>query len=312
MARKVVEIDVAARFGRWIAEDENRRLVANHAARMMPRALEAMDDRATHGALERGLLDRLATFDMARLAGDSLEMLTRDGRHHVILDDVLARIGVLLTDPAAVEALREKVSAELPTLFNLFRADAYVVDKLLHAGQSLITEVRSNPEHPLRAEFDALVADFIAKLKESPEYREKAESFKQELLARAGIGALVAEGWNRFVAWVRKDVAEEHGVVRPGFELFLLQMGGRLGHDAALRDRLNLWVALETENLTERYKSEVAAFVAEQVKAWDTRHMVSTIELAIGKDLQYIRINGTLVGGMLGLLIHALTSLARA
>ena len=312
VAGKVLEIDVAARFGRWIADDGNRRFVASHAARMMPQALEAMDDRAVHGALERGVLERLASFDMARLAGDSLELLTRGRRHHVILDEVLARVGALLADPAAVAAIREKVRAELPTLFNLFRADAFVVERLLKAANAMLLQVRADPEHALRAEFDVFVADFIGKLKDSPEYREKAEGIKQELLERAGIRGFVAQGWDRFVAWVRSDVEGEHRVVRPGFEAFLLDLGERLRSDAALRARLNQWIAREAESLTERYKAEVAGFVAEQVRAWDTRHMVSTIELAIGRDLQYIRINGTLVGGTLGLLIYGLTELTRS
>jgi uncharacterized membrane-anchored protein YjiN (DUF445 family) len=307
---KVLELDPAASAGRWLAEPDNRGQLAAHAARLVPDAVEAIDRELLRGEIERGVLDRLATVDFGKVIGTSLEVITRNRRHHAILDDVLGRIESQLAEPAALAAIRERIRAELPTLFRFFFADAYLLQRLVRASHALLAEVRWDPVHPLRAEFDRLIAEFIVKLRNSREHREKMEGLKQELLARAELREILLESWDRFVAALRADIERDDGIIRPGFAAFLGDMAGRLQHDADLRARLNRWLADAAAAMTERYKHEAAAFVTAQVKSWDARHAVRTIELSLGKDLQYIRINGTLVGGLLGLAIFAATRLA--
>ena len=262
------------------------------------------------GEIERGVLERLAAVDFGNVIGTSLEIITRNQRHHALLDEVLGRIQSRLAEPAALAAIRERIRSELPTLFRFFLADAYLLQRLVRASHALLTEVRFDPAHPLRAEFDRFIAEFVFKLRNSPEHRDKVEGLKQELLARAELREILLEGWDRFVASLRADIEREDGIIRPGFEAFLRDLAERLQHDCDLRDGLNRWLAEAAAALTERYKHEVASFVAAQVKAWDTRHAVRTIELSLGSDLQYIRINGTLVGGLLGLVIFTATRLA--
>jgi uncharacterized membrane-anchored protein YjiN (DUF445 family) len=309
VGEKVIELDPAAAAGRWIAERPNRGLVAGHAARMLPQAIEALDGEAVRGALEHGVLERLAAVDMAETIAASLEVVTRNRRHHALLEELLGRIESALADPAALDAIRDRIRAELPTLFRLFQADAYLLRKVVSATAAILKEVREDPEHALRAEFDRFVEEFVRKLRSSPEYREKLDAIKQELLARAELREILVEGWEKFIAWLRADVEHEQGMIRSGFETFLDDFGRRLQHDPDLRERFNRWLARAAGSMSERYKHEVAAFVAAQVKSWDTRHAVRTIELAIGRDLQYIRINGALVGGLLGLAIFTVTGM---
>lgn len=308
---KVLESDPAASAGRWLADARNRALIAAQAAGYLPQAIAAIDREALRSELERGVLERLAAVDMGQVVGTSLEVVTRDRRHHALLDALLGRIEALLAEPAALDAIRDRIRRELPTLARFFQADAYLLRRLIGASHALLKEVREDPAHRLRTEFDQFVAEFVDKLKHSPEYREKVEGFKRDLLARAELREVLLEGWDRFVAWLRADVQDEHGIIRPGLENFLSDLGHRLQHDAGLRGRLNRWLAERASVLTERHKHEVAAFVAAQVKQWDTQHAVRTIELSIGRDLQYIRVNGTLVGGLLGLVIFTATRLVQ-
>jgi uncharacterized membrane-anchored protein YjiN (DUF445 family) len=310
VARKIVELDPAAGAGRWLAEPGNRTLVATHAAGLLPQAIRAIDRDALHGALERGLAERLAAVDLGRVIGTSLEIVTRERRHHAVLEALLARLESLLADAAARDAIRDRIRAELPTLARFFQADAYLLHRLVGAAHVLLKEVRDDADHPLRAEFDRFVAAFADKLQHSPDYGEELAALKRDLLARAELREVLREGWERFVAWVDGDVRVREGIIRPGIETFLGDLARRLAHDADARARLNGWFAERAGSITERYKHEVAAFVAAQVKSWDTRHAVRTIELSIGKDLQYIRVNGTLVGGLLGLSIFTATRLA--
>jgi uncharacterized membrane-anchored protein YjiN (DUF445 family) len=306
---KVLALDPAANLGSWIAEPHNRRRIAEHAAQLVPDAIAAINNNTMRGAIEHGILVRLAAVDFAKVVSTSLDVITRNNRHHSILEEVLAWLEVRLADSAAVASIRERIRAELPTLFRVFLADVYLLPKLIHASHVLLTQVRFDPTHPVRAEFDRFVREFIDKLRISTEYRGKVGKLQQELLAHAEVREILIEGWDAVGAAVLADVACENGIIRGGIDRFLSDVAERLQRDEELRTRLNRWLADAASIAIERYKDECAAFVAAQVKAWDAQHAVRTIELSLGKDLQYVRINGTLVGGLLGLLIFTAAQL---
>ena len=217
---------------------------------------------ARHFLAGERVAEKLLQLDPAGAAGRWLaepanrERAVAQAEREALRDELglLERIGALLAEPAAQEAIRDRIRAELPSLARFFQADAYVLAKLVAAAQSLLQEVREDPAHPLRAEL--------------------------------------------------------RGFVLGGFEGFLAAAAERLQGDEAFRGRLNGWLASRVGALTERHKHEVAAFVAAQVKSWDARQAVRAIELAIGKDLQYIRVNGTLVGGLIGLCLFSASQFA--
>jgi uncharacterized membrane-anchored protein YjiN (DUF445 family) len=309
VGEKVLALDPAASIGSWIAEPRNRSRIAAHAARLVPDAIAAINNDTMRGAIEHGVLTRLAAVDFAKVICTSLDVITRYNRHHAILEEVLEWLEARLAEPATLAVIRERIRSELPTMFRFFLTDAYLLQKLVHASQALLTQVRLDPMHPLRAEFDSFIREFSDKFRISSEHRNKVDRLKQELLARADLREMLIDGWDALVASVRADIACENRIIRPGLEVFLSDVAVRLQRDEELRMRLNRWLADAASIATERYKDEGAAFVAAQVKAWDTQHAVRTIELSLGKDLQYVRINGTLVGGLLGLLIFSATRL---
>jgi len=214
---------------------------------------------ARHFLAGERVAEKVLELDPAGIAGRWLadpanrEHAVEHAGREAVRDELglLERIEGFLAEPAAQEAIRERIRAELPSLARWFQADAYVLARLGAAAQSLVAEVRADAAHPLRAEL--------------------------------------------------------RGFVLGGFEEFLEASAGRLRGDEEFRGRLNGWLASRAGALTERHKHEIAEFVSAQVKSWDARSAVRAIELAIGKDLQYIRVNGTLVGGVLGLLIFSAT-----
>ena len=183
VGEKVLEIDPATIAGRWLEADANRKLVAAHAARLLPQAMAAIDQEAMRGQLERGILSRLAAVDITQLVNTTLEVVTRNRRHHALLDEVLRWFDTLLAEPATRDAMRDRIRGELPTLFRFFQADAFLLQRLVNTTYALLQEVRADPAHGLRVEFDRFVADFLDKLKHSPEYGEKMQGLKHELLA---------------------------------------------------------------------------------------------------------------------------------
>ena len=214
---------------------------------------------AQHFLAGERVTEKILQLDPAAAAGrwlaepENRARAVAQAEREALRDEVglLERIEALLAEPAAQEAIRERIRAELPSLARFFQADAYLLARLGAAAQSLLAEVRADAAHPLRAEL--------------------------------------------------------RGFVLGGFEEFLEASAGRLQDDEEFRGRLNGWLASRAGALTERHKHEIAEFVSAQVRSWDARSAVRAIELAIGKDLQYIRVNGTLVGGVLGLLIFSAT-----
>jgi uncharacterized membrane-anchored protein YjiN (DUF445 family) len=236
-------------------------IIASNQAKI---ADEIGDFIARHFLAGERIAERILELDPAAIAGRWLsepanrERAVAQAEREALRDElgILERVGELLAGPETQEAIRERIRAELPSLARFFKADAYVLAKLMAAAQSLLNEVREDPAHPLRDEL--------------------------------------------------------RGFVLGRLEEFLASAAERLQGDEAFRGRLNRWLATRAGVLTETYKHEVAAFVSAQVKSWDAGRAARAIELAIGKDLQYIRVNGTLVGGLIGLVLFGATRLALA
>jgi uncharacterized membrane-anchored protein YjiN (DUF445 family) len=238
-----------------------------------------------------------------------LDTLVREGRHHQLLDAILIGLHRLLQNTELVDVLRDKIRAQLPTVFNMFRADSYVLRKLLATTATLLDEAQRDPNHPIRREFDAFVRGFIERLGSSPEHREKLDAIKRELLARPELRAFALDLWRRFDAWLAEDVAAEPSLVRTHAAELFVGIGRHLQAEPGLCARIDRAIVAAALPLIERHKRGFARFVTEQVKSWDKRSLTELIELNIGTDLQYIRINGALVGGLIGMLIHAVTQL---
>jgi uncharacterized membrane-anchored protein YjiN (DUF445 family) len=203
-----------------------------------------------------------------------------------------------MSDPAARKAIRKKLRAELPTLLKLYRADKYLLNKLVASGYAFLEEVRADPEHPIRAEFDRFVADLIGQLTTSPDYTAKLEKLKEDILAYPKLGDLARDMWDGFWRLAERNVSDPDSIVNAHLQTMLMEVGRKLAGDPAMCAEINRGMTAITEKFVEDNKSGVSAFVADQVKSWDMDQLVRLIEINIGSDLQYIRFNGAAIGGL--------------
>lgn len=310
IAEKLNEVDFAGRTAAWLADPDRSHALADGMARLLPRFLDTVESTGLRDWVARNALARLEEFELAPALADALGTLVAGGRHHDLLHEVLAGLRRMLGDEDTVAAIREKIRNELPTLFQLFQADAYLLKKLLASAHALLEEVERDRQHPLRREFDAFVQDFIGRLRTEPAYRAKADAIKRELLARPALREFALDLWQRAKVWAARDAANEGSLMRGHMRSLLSELGKELAADIELRKRLNREVALALGQLIQGHKRAVSRFISEQVKSWDAEELTRLVELNIGTDLQYIRINGTLVGGLLGLSIYTLAVLA--
>ena len=300
------EVDFAALVAEWLSDRERSAALAGFMVRLVPQALAAVDQSGLRGFLGKRAMAELDRIELAPLAAGLLSAVTEKGRHQRLLDELLMALEKVLANDETLAALREKIRQELPALFNLYRADAYLLRKIVASTTAFIKDARGDAAHPLRQEFDRFVANFIERLRTSEAFARRAEDLKRDLLARREIAILAEGAWESIRSFLEQDARADDSQVRRQLEVMLVDVGGQLARDPAIRTEINRGMVRLLADFVQGQKSGVGRFIADQVKSWNIDVLIGRIELTVGRDLQYIRFNGAMIGGLAGLALHAL------
>jgi len=300
------EVDFAALVADWLNDRERSASLAGFILRLVPQALSAVDQSGLKGFLGQRAMAELQRIELAPLAAGLLSAVTEKGRHQRLLDELLVALEKVLANEETLAAMREKIRQELPALFNLYRADAYLLRKIVASTTAFIKDARADKSHPLRQEFDSFVTGFIVRLRTSKAFARRAESLKQDLLARPEIATMAEGAWDSVRSFLEQDSRNADSQVRRQLEAMLVDVGSQLARDPAIRAEINRGMVRVLADFVQSQKSGVGRFIADQVKSWDIDVLIGRIELTVGRDLQYIRFNGAMIGGLAGLALHAL------
>lgn len=303
--RKLKEVDFAALVADWLSDRHRAEGLSRFVGRLVPKMLQAIEDTGLREFATRRMIERVGKVEVAPLAAELLSAFTEDRRHQRLFDELIKSIGAFLSDEKALAVLREKIREELPSVFNLFRADAYLLKRIVSSAATLLEEVRADPEHPLRGEFDAFVYGFVEKLRYSPDYARRAEQLKRNFLARPELRGLARDVWASMRGFVEQDVASADSKTRKHLTNLFVEIGQNLARDPQIRADMNEGFVVALTSFVENQKSGVSTFVADQVKGWDLGQLTRLMEINIGRDLQYIRFNGMLIGGLAGLALYS-------
>jgi uncharacterized membrane-anchored protein YjiN (DUF445 family) len=304
--KKLGEVDFAAQIADWLGDRERSAALAGFTTRLLPQLLTAIDQSGLRKFLGGRVRAELERVQLAPLAGGLLAAVMETGRHQRLLNELLGALDRVLTNEETLQLLREKIRKELPALFNLYRADAYLLRKIVASTTSFIEEARKDPDHPLRREFDGFVAGFVERLRTSSDFARRAETLKRDLLARPEVAALADGTWDSLRAFIESDATAPESQIRRQLETILVDAGRQLSRDPAIRAEINRGMVRLLGDFVQSQKSGVGRFIADQVKGWDIDMLIGRIELTVGRDLQYIRFNGAMIGGLAGLVLHAL------
>lgn len=303
--RKLQQRNLARAVAEWLADPANSEGVAERAAALIPAMLNALDDDDVRRLVERTIAPSLAKFDAARAAGNVLSVLTAGGRHQALLDQALQAVeGWLAAHRDMIKAKFGEASRYTPDF-----VDSYVVNKIADGIIALLHEVARDADHEIRRQFDAATEDFIQQLKTSPAYREQGQAIKREFLEHLQRDQYHRVVWNDIKQMLIADLAGERSLIRAQVAEAVAKLGSSLADDSVLQAKLNGWLLQAIGAMLRRHRHQVSGLITDVVKGWDAREVADKVELEIGKDLQYIRINGTLVGGTVGLLLHLATGL---
>ncbi len=301
---RVVEARLGERLARFLSDPANSRAVARHAARGLVAAAESMRDDDVQSMIDDAILDRIRAAHVAPFIGKGLSLMTAGNRHQELLDEAIGLAARAVTENE--DLIRTRIEAETPWWVPGV-IDEKILRKVVSGMERTLNEVKDDPKHPLRERFDTALKRFIEDLHNSPDVIARAEQLKDELLDADAVRHFSASIWTDAKAALvrRAERAEESDVdtISNG----LARLGKAILDDPVLLERVDGWLRSGVLGLVERYQSEVSELIANTVRGWDPTATSRRIELAIGRDLQFIRINGTIVGGLVGLILHAIT-----
>lgn len=300
---KLESVGVSRRLGAWLARSENARRVTGEFAVAGTGMLRLLGDEAVKDLIEGVAREHLLTPEWGPGLGRVGERLVASGRQGAAVDAVLERTEGWLT--AHPEAFGQAVSERLPRWLPGFAAKM-VDDKAYREVLGFVGAVRSQPEHPLRQAIDRYLAELMSDLQHDPETIARVESLKAGLFDSARLREFAGEAWESVKSSLAGALGDPSSGLRSGIQSTVTDVGARLAEDGALGARIDRWLADALSHLVQSYRHEIAGVITETVERWDATETAEKIELQVGRDLQFIRINGTVVGALAGLVIFAL------
>jgi len=305
VAAELRRLRPAERMARWLAEPGNSARAAVVLQGGFARAVEAVPDEELRALIRRAAVERVEQTMLAPLLGDMITAVTSDDRHHQLLDQALPILITVLHDNG--DSIRAELHRERPWYVPSV-VDNAIYRQILRATEKTLVAVQADAQHPLRRRFDAALRDFVEQLKHSPDVGAKTELLKQQVLNAEVVEGIVDSVWDSVRASALRH--GEEGTPPPeGLVRGLAAAGTALLANEPALNELDGRLIDVIADAAERHRENVGLLVARTIQSWDPAVAASRLELAVGPDLQYIRINGTLVGALAGLGIHALSKI---
>ena len=304
---KLKSMRLAERIARWISDPEHAARLARHLAVGVAQAVQTLPEDDARDLIRTSAMSRLQRVQLAPLLSKLLSAVTTGDRHQDLLDEALRMVSDAIQSNR--EELRRKIRDESPWWVPGM-VDDVLYQRLMSGAQSLITDVAADNSHPLRRRFDMAFRNFVDRLEHSPQVQARTEEIKEDLLGHPVVEELAASVWDRArLAAARFSArADDPASVEP-----LTRGISALGESLlASEERLGELDEFLTDFITtvlEQHRHEVADLISATVSRWDPEAAAQRIELAVGRDLQFIRLNGTLVGGLAGLVIYTISLL---
>jgi uncharacterized membrane-anchored protein YjiN (DUF445 family) len=277
--------------------------------------LGAIDDQRVQRFLQRSVAAGIGKLDLAGAAAQLLDILTEHKRHHALLDAALNGLDDLLAKEDTRRFIAAEVAKSAPLIKKLsdwlqLSLDERAALKIVELAIAKISEVRRDRDHELRRRFDEAVAGFVVRLRTDPALKDRIRAIRDELLESPALNTYIGGLWQEFHGWLGEDLEKGDSQTRQRIAALVRAFGEQLEADREIRQWIDEQILKALPPLVEEHRAKIGRFVEDQINGWQEKKLVQELERHIGPDLQYIRINGTLVGGLAGLAIAVLTRLA--
>jgi len=306
VARRMRRLDLAGAAGRFLAAPSEQAERAGRlrlgASRLIADLVAALDAERLGGMVRAAVSQRLTALDVAPILGQALEAAIDRDRHVPLLDGAIDWLGRTLV--ANEDAIRSMISAKAGSVLRWTGLDETLSNKILDGLYRLIEEVGADPEHPLRDKAEEGLADLARRLREDPDLQRRVNAFKDEIIASPAVAAWLDGLWGQARAALLRGARDPSAAMAGRLGETLRQLGTTLQSEPRLARAINLFARRATVGIAAAYGDGIVRLVSDTVRGWDAKTVTGRLEQAVGRDLQYIRVNGTLVGGLVGLAIH--------
>jgi uncharacterized membrane-anchored protein YjiN (DUF445 family) len=303
---KLHRVGISNRLASWLAQPRNAERATAELATAVRALVTVLRDEDVQPVLENALVRRLLEQPWGPPLGRLLAQLLTDGAHHKLVDLLTERAYEWVRDNHG--AVLRVVSQRLPGWSPRF-VDELVADRLYGEVLTFAWAVRTEPEHPMRKAVDTFLLEFAEDLRTDPDMIERAEAVKLQVLAHPEVQILVGSAWGTAKKMLLSAAEDPSSELRRRVRDGLISLGGRLSEDAELRSKVDNWLQDAATYVVSNYRGEITTLITDTVQRWDAEETARKVELQVGRDLQFIRINGTVVGALAGLLIHTLSQL---
>ena len=308
VARRMQRLDVAGAAGRFLQTPagEGTRIRAG-ASRLIADVFESLDDERLGGIVKSAISSRLRKSEVSPLLGHALASAINEDRHVPMLEAGIRWMARALD--ANEPLIREMVHKKANWVLKLAGLDAKLADAIIDGLRKLSAEMSTDPTHPVRIKVEEALAQLANDLQTKPETRERVESIKEQLLDNKSVSLWLDSLWQRGREAIIKAARNPDSVMAGKLGEIMKSMGGTLEKDERIRAAINQFARRAVVGMAASYGGSIVKLVSETVRGWDAQTVTNRLEAAVGRDLQYIRINGTLVGGMVGLVLHLIDKL---
>jgi uncharacterized membrane-anchored protein YjiN (DUF445 family) len=306
LTAKLRAAQISRRAAEWLADPDSARKAAQSIGAVLTSAGNVVRDEDVHALLDRSVVEPLRRMPIAPILSKGLELLTLGDRHQQLLDRIIGGLNGLVAENEAL--IRERIREESPWWVPEL-VENKIHRKVLGGIERTLFDVGADPDHRLRHQFDHLLMEWIVQLQESPEVMARAEAIKQQILDPETSGRIAVSLWKELKAALGREGPVVEGGGIDAVARGLSALGRAALEDEVLLQKIDGWVIAAVLRVVDQHRHEVGQIIAQTVSAWNPEETSRRIELLVGRDLQFIRINGTLVGGLVGLTLYTLTQL---
>lgn len=293
--------DLARALGRQLSDPATAKRVADGVMDALPAIADLLDDEVVSDFMRRQLGELSRDQRISPMVGRGLALLTEHGRHQPVLDAALAEGWRALEEHE--DAIRAQVRARTSWMWRLLALDARAADALIGAIETTLQEAANDPDHPARRRITEMLTQLAHDLQHSPPLRAQIEHMAADLLAHPAVSTYLQDLWRS----LKTNAAQPTSTAREALADAIARFGVAMLEDDAVIDTLNRRLRALLSEISGRHGRDVGTLIAETIRSWDTKTVVEKLEQNVGPDLQYIRINGTIIGGLIGLAIHQAT-----
>ncbi|BAU83546.1 hypothetical protein SLA_2623 [Streptomyces laurentii] len=295
---------IARRLGAWLAEPAHAERVTAELATALRGALTVLRDSDVQAVVGEAITRRAEAAEIGPGLGKTLERVVADGAHHRAVDLVCGRGRDWLVRHG--DSVMDAVQGGAPGWTPRF-VDRRIGERVYKELLRFVTEMRDMPDHPARGAIDRFLRDFAADLQSDTETRARVERLKSELLARPEVQDIIASAWSSVRGLILAAADDDQSQLRRRARASLMSLGSRLATDERLQGKVERWAEDAAAYVVTTYRNEITSLITDTVAGWDADQTSKKIEANIGRDLQFIRINGTVVGALAGLLIYTVS-----